>query len=197
MADTEPAIPSISVRLAITPPEYSRQTGDAGFPTFTIVATLAPSAPKPITLMTWPTAFNPQLALKRRDFTAQNISRDPPEDIRLEITKGPSRLPYQPRRGSSDQRYYVTLYPGRELTIAEQPFNLVKRVDGEGVCIFQPGNTYRLGISDSGSKTGLWWWGTTDDILYEAGGPPYRIHHLKGKGDISLISEPVDFTIVE
>ncbi|KAF7517124.1 hypothetical protein G7054_g13901 [Neopestalotiopsis clavispora] len=198
MSGSELAIPSISVDLAITPPEYSHQAGQDGIPSLSITATLAPSAPKPVTILTWPTIFNPSLALKRRNFTVQNISHDPPTPIKLEITKGPKRPAFQRRKGTSDEKYYITLHPGQKSTIAEQPLNIVQRTGSDGEThLFQPGNTYSLGVSEEGDKIRNWWWGTTDDVLDEVDGPPKDVSGIVGSGDILLSADLVHFKICE
>lgn len=187
---------SISIGLAINPPNYSHQAGESTVPRLSITATLAPTAPKPVTVLTWPTIFNPSLALKRRNFTVQDISHDAPVTINLEITKGPKRPGFQRRKGTSDEKYYMTLYPGRQLTVADYPLNIIKRTGRDGEThIFQPGHTYSLGISDEGSKVKTWWWETTDEVLDEVDGPSKDVSSLKGSGSILLTAEPAHFRI--
>ncbi|RYP73600.1 hypothetical protein DL771_003488 [Monosporascus sp. 5C6A] len=195
-AITDLAPPSVSVALAISPSTYKHGDSENVVPELSIIATLDSSTPKPVTLQTWPTIFNPGLALKRRNFTAQDISQDPPTNVRLEITKGPKRPGIQRKKGSRDEAYYVTLHPGQEVTVAKQPLNVVKR-SRDDAPVFRAGHRYSLGLSDEGRKVQTWWWGTTDDVLDEVGGPPKDVSGIKGKGDIVLIMEPVSFEIVE
>ncbi|RYP93281.1 hypothetical protein DL770_000570 [Monosporascus sp. CRB-9-2] len=196
-AVTDLAPPSVSVTLAISPSTYKHGDSENAIPDLSVTATLDSSAPKPVTLQTWSTVFNPGLALKRRNFTAQDISQDPPTNIKLEITKGPRRPGFQHKKGSNDERYYVTLYPGQEVTVAKQPLQIVKRTKDDAP-VFQAGHTYSLGLSEEGRKVQTWWWGTTDDVLDEVGGPPKDVSGIEGKGDIVLnMEEPVSFEIVE
>ncbi|KAI1400240.1 hypothetical protein F4819DRAFT_487777 [Hypoxylon fuscum] len=190
------APPSISVVLAISPSTYQHGDGEHAIPDLSITATLDASAPKPVTVQTWATIFNLDLALKRRNFIAQDISHDAPTNINLEITKGPKRPGFQRKKGSNDDKYYVMLHPGREVIVAEQPLNIVKRTK-EDVYVFQAGHKYRLRLSDEGKNVRTWWWGTTDDVLDEIEGPSKDVSGIEGQGNIVLIVEPVSFTIVE
>lgn len=201
MVETSPAVtnltpPSILVALAISPPTYKHSDSEKAIPELSITAILDSSAPQPVTLQTFSTIFNPQLALKRRSFTAQDISQYPPTNIKLEITKGPKRSGIQRKKGSADERYYVTLHPGQEATVAKEPLSIVKRIKDDAH-VFQEGRTYSLGLSDKGKKVQTWWWGTTDDVLDEVGGPPKDVSGIEGEGDILLIMESVTFEVVE
>lgn len=197
MPELEPTALSISVDLIINPPEYSHQDGESTVPSLFITATLAPTAPKPVTILTWPTIFNPTLALRRRNFAVQDITHDPPATVNLEITKGPKRPGFQRRKGARDEKYYLTLYPGQELHIADFPLNIVKRTTSdEETHLFESGHTYSFGISEEGSKVRTWWWGTTDEVLDEVDGPEKDVSGLKGTESILLISEPVKFRIL-
>ncbi|RYP21190.1 hypothetical protein DL765_002329 [Monosporascus sp. GIB2] len=195
-AVTDLAPPSVSVVLTISPSTYKHGDSENAIPDLSVTATLGSSTPKPVTLHTWPTIFNPGLALRRRNFTAQDVSQDPPTNIKLEITKGPKRRGFQRKKGSYDEKYYVTLRPGQEVTVAKQPLNIVKRTK-DGAPVFRAGHTYSLGLSDEGREVRSWWWGTTDDVLDEVDGPPKNVSGIEGKGDIVLNMEPVSFQIVE
>ncbi|KAI1454244.1 hypothetical protein F4805DRAFT_328691 [Annulohypoxylon moriforme] len=188
--------PSISVISTISPSTYKYGRDENSIPVLSLKATLDPQTPRPVTVQSWSTVFNPGLALKRRNFTVQDISQDPPTDINLEITKGPKRPGFQRRKGSNEEMYYVTLHPAQETTVAEHPLNIVERVKGD-VPIFQAGHTYRLGLSDEGKNVRTWWWGTTDDILDEVDGPPKDVAGIEGHGNIVLSMEPVTFEVVE
>ncbi|KAI2626110.1 hypothetical protein GGS26DRAFT_191598 [Hypomontagnella submonticulosa] len=188
--------PSISVVPTISPPTYKRGRGENSIPILSLKATLSPYAPSPVTIQSWATIFNLGLALKRRNFTAQDISQDPPVDINLEITKGPKRPGFQRKKGSDDEKYYVTLYPAQETAVAEHPLNIVERTK-DGIPTFQAGHTYKLALSDEGKNVRTWWWGTTDDILDEVDGPPKDVAGIEGRGNIILLMEPVTFEVVE
>lgn len=137
-------------------------------------------------------------------FFAEDITSEPPQSIKIEITKGPQRVGYQHRRGGFDEKYHLTLLPNSPVTVS-CPFNLVRRTqrhagesESEPRPLFQPKHRYRLGISDSGA-VGLWWWGTCDDVLDEEEGPSkdQEREALKGRGPIKVAAEPVEFSIDE
>ncbi|KAK9770176.1 hypothetical protein AB5N19_14178 [Seiridium cardinale] len=193
---TDITAPSIAVALVITPLTCSRAGGEDNIPELSVKATLDPSAPKPVTVLTWSTIFNPCLALKRRNFAAQDISQEPPTTIKLEISKGPKRAGFQRNRGSSDEKYYMTLQPGQEITAAIHPFDVIKRVRNNAF-VFEAGHSYRLELSEEGEKVSTWWWGTTNDVLNEVGRPPKDISGIRGVGEIVLSMEPVTFQIAE
>ena len=188
--------PSVSVVMAISPSTYKHGDSEDAIPKLSVIATLDSSTPKPVTIQTWSTIFNPHLALKRRNFTAQDISQDPPTDIKLEITKGPQRSEFQRRKGSNDKKYYVTLHPGQAVAVAKEPLGIVKRTKDDAP-VFQTGHTYCLGLSDEGKKVRTWWWGTADDVLDEVDGPPKDVSGIKGEGSIILLMEPVSFEITK
>jgi hypothetical protein len=135
--------PKISTTLSISPQDYIQ-----GEESPTLTLTLNLSSPAPITIFTYFGIFNPRLALKRRNFTINDISTDPPTPIKLEITKGGKRPGFQRRKGCRDEEYYVTLYPGVDCKI-QCPFNVVGRmVRATGLPVFQSGHRYRLGVSE-------------------------------------------------
>ncbi|KAK6062712.1 hypothetical protein SCUP515_13091 [Seiridium cupressi] len=179
---TDITAPSTAVALVVTP--------------LTCSPTLDSSAPKPVTVLKWSTIFNPRLALKRRNFAAQDISQEPPTTIELEITKGPKRAGFQRNRGSSDEKYYMTLQPGQEITTAIHPFDVIERVRNNAY-VFEAGHSYRLELSEEGRKVSTWWWGTTNDVLNEVGRPSKDISGIRGVGEIVLSVEPVTFQMTE
>lgn len=195
LGTVEPKTPSVAVAMAISPSTYSHADGEDAVPNLSISATLDSAAAGSVTLQTWPTIFNPSLALKRRNFTARDISQEPPKSINLEITKGPKRPGFQRRKGSDDEKFYLTLHPGQEIRIADQPLNIVKRVKDDAP-IFQASHTYSLELSDEGKEVRTWWWGTADDVLDEVDGPPKDVSSIEGKGAIILSTDPVQFDIV-
>ncbi|KAI0384446.1 hypothetical protein F5Y04DRAFT_229796 [Hypomontagnella monticulosa] len=190
------ASPSISVVPTISPSTYKHGEDEDSIPVLSLKATLDPNAPGPVTVQSWSTIFNLGLALKRHNFTAQDISRDPSADINLEITKGPKRSGFQRKKGSDDEKFYVTLHPARETAVAEHPLNIVKRTKGD-MPIFEAGHRYRLGLSNEGKNIRTWWWGTTDDILDEVDGPPKDVTGIEGCGNIILSMELVTFEVIE
>lgn len=103
--------PSISVVPPISPSTYKHGNDENSIPVLSIKATLDPFLSRPVTVQSWSTIFNPGLALKRRNFTAQDISQDPPTDINLEITKGPKRPGFQRKKRSDDEKYMAIQSP--------------------------------------------------------------------------------------
>ncbi|KAI1333604.1 hypothetical protein F5Y15DRAFT_340959 [Xylariaceae sp. FL0016] len=189
------ASPSIAVVATITPSTYKRGESENAIPILSIKATLDASAPKPVTVNTWHTIFNLGLALKRRSFTVQDLTQNPPANISLEISKGPKRPDFRRIKGSGDEKYYVTLHPAQETIVAEHPLNIVRRTENE-LPVFRAGHVYQIGLSEEGIMVRDWWWGTTDDVLAEVGEPPEDVSDIRGTGSIELLMEPVVFKVV-
>ncbi|KAG9656981.1 hypothetical protein KCU95_g11873, partial [Aureobasidium melanogenum] len=182
--------PTISTTLSLSSQIYVEQQT-------TLTITLNLTAPAPITIFTWPGIFNPQLALRRRNFTLHDMSTKPPTPIHLEITKGPKRPGFSRRKNNSDEKYYVTLYPGVDLEI-QYPFLIMHRnMPGTGLPRFQVGHRYRFGITDEG-KVKSWWWGTRDDVLLDDDDEPYDDDEAaRGESPIDIRAEPIEFVVKE
>jgi hypothetical protein len=188
---TTTTVPTISTTLSLSPQHHIQ--GEES-PTLTITLNL--SAPAPITIFTFFGIFNPQLALRRRNFTAHDMSTGPPIPINLEITKGGKRGGFQRRKGSRDERYYVTLHPGVDHQI-QCPFNVVKMTARvTGLPVFQGGHGYRLGITE-GEKIRRWWWGTLDDVLLDEEESYERSEPPGGEVPIDICADPIDFEVKE
>lgn len=87
--------PSISVHLAIDPPQFI--PGCQPTPTLSVTATS--HATVPITIFTWGDIFNLSLAQKRKNFTCLDPTTNAP--IRMEITKDPKRCGFLVTTASS------------------------------------------------------------------------------------------------
>ncbi|KAI1266002.1 hypothetical protein F5Y18DRAFT_34639 [Xylariaceae sp. FL1019] len=201
-SQTQP--PSINITLDISPSTYDQSDPD-NIPELTIKATLDSTTAKgPITILTYPTIFNPQLALKRRNFFVLDIteSLNAPRYVNLEITKGPNRAALQRRKGHTDERFYLTLHPGVEHTLSV-PFNVVRRQPldhslGNGLATekgFHAGHKYRLGVADESKDVKTWWWGTRDDVLDEKDGPVKDVSGMEGVGCVRIVAGTADFAV--
>ncbi|KAG9755845.1 hypothetical protein KCU73_g5209, partial [Aureobasidium melanogenum] len=182
--------PIISTTLSLSPQICIEQQ-----PTLTI--TLSLTAPAPITVFTWPGIFNPSLALGRHNFRLQDVSTEPPTPIHLESTKGPRRPGFSRSKNNSDEKYYVTLYPGMDLEI-QCPFLIMHRnMPGTGLPRFQVGHRYRFGITDE-EKVKSWWWGTRDDVLLDDDDEPYDDREAaRGEIPIDIHADPIEFVVME
>ncbi|CAJ2501535.1 Uu.00g043880.m01.CDS01 [Anthostomella pinea] len=201
--ESDNTAPSLEVALEISPSTYQQHDWE-GVPALSIRATLDPSVAGPITVMTFGTIFNPRLALQRRNFFAQEITSDPPRTVNFEMTKGPKRSALQRKKGSSDERHYITFHPGQEM-IVKQPFSIVRRSKTEvqvagsevGDRSFRVGHTYRFGVSEEGKEMKTWWWGTKDDGLDEPEGPCKDVANVQGEGLVRITAHTAEFTIAE
>lgn len=181
--------PTISTILSLPPDIYIEQQ-----PTLTI--TLKLTAPAPITIFTWPTIFNPRLALRRHNFRLHDVSTEPPTPIHLESTKGPKRPGFSYRKNNFDEKYYVTLYPGVDFEI-QCPFLIMHRdMPGTGLPRFHVGHRYRLRMTGE-EKVTSWWWGTKDDVLLDDDEPYDEHEAAEGENPINIHADPIEFVVEE
>ncbi|KAG9595126.1 hypothetical protein KCU77_g5782, partial [Aureobasidium melanogenum] len=181
--------PTISTTLSLSPQIYIEHQ-----PTLTITLNL--TAPAPITIFTWPGIYNPKLALRRHSFRLQDVSTEPSTAIHLESTKGPRRSGFSRRKNDSDEKYYITLYPGVDLEI-QCPFLIMHRnMPGTGLPSFQVGHRYRFGITDE-EKVKSWWWGTRDDVLLDDDEPYDDREAARGESPIDIHADPIEFDVKE
>lgn len=177
--------PSISVQLAIDPPQFIR--GSPPMPTLSVTATS--HATEPITIFTPGTIFNLNQAQKRRNFTCLDLTANTP--IQMEITKGGKRVAYRRAFGHHDERFFWTLDPEVSVTFTD---SFMPRVHQPPPNTF-PAHQYRLGVSDE--EVVSWWrHGRKEEVLAPAGttasldepsGPPIQLMPVA----------PVDFEIKE
>ncbi|KAJ5519384.1 hypothetical protein N7453_001806 [Penicillium expansum] len=85
MYDNAP--PSISIALAITPPNFPRSPSQP--PTITLTA--VSHYLEPITIFTQPTIFNLGLSQRRSNFICHDITTAETTSLHLNITKGRKR----------------------------------------------------------------------------------------------------------
>lgn len=183
--------PIISTKLSLSPQDY---TQGEELPALTITLNL--SSPAPITIFTYFGIFNPELALRRRNFTLQDVSTDPPTPINLEVTKGGKRPGFSRRKGSQDAKYYITLCPGVDHEIRSS-FFVVRRMEQEtSLPMLHIGHRYRLGVSE-GEKIREWWWGTVDDVLVGDEETHEEVKPARREVPIDICADPVDFEVKE
>ncbi|KAL9095586.1 MAG: hypothetical protein Q9165_002018 [Trypethelium subeluteriae] len=146
MAETLP--PSISVSLSIDPPSLALST------VVNLTVTAVSHASTPITVFTWPSIFNLDLAQKRANFTC------------VDLNTGPKRPGFSRELGGRDDAYFCTLEP-EELVRFKAPFKLASRM-GEGPHAVVPGHRYRFGVREGESVK---WWraGKREDVMSRPG----------------------------
>jgi hypothetical protein len=98
------APPLIAVTLAINPPNFKLGTD------VELSVTAVSNATFPVTIFTWPSVFNLELAQKRGNFVG--VDRDtgmklPMHDIQVQ------RRGFNHTLGGPDDKYHVTLEPGQ------------------------------------------------------------------------------------
>ncbi|KAF2239303.1 hypothetical protein EV356DRAFT_572743 [Viridothelium virens] len=156
MAETLP--PSISVSLSIDPPSFS--PGAAVNLTVTAVS----HAWTPITIFTWPSIFNLDLAQKWANFTCVDLNTAIP--LHLELTKGPKRPGFSRELGGRDDAYFCTLEPEESVTF-QASFKLASRTT-EGPHAIVPGHRYRFGVRE-GENVEWWRAGKREDVMSRPG----------------------------
>ena len=157
-----PSPPEIAISMAIDPPNFVPGCSEA--PTISITATS--HATQPITIFTWPTIFNLQLAQRRKNFTCVDLTSNTP--VFLELTKGPRRPGFSRTKGTGDDKYFFTLEPETPFTFKDS-FQLAFRPT-EGDLALAQGHRYRYSVSD-GEALHHWWYGRRDDIMAPKGQP--------------------------
>jgi hypothetical protein len=183
---TTPALPSISITLAIDPPSFA--PGAAVELSITAVS----HASTPITIFTWPNIFNLRLAQKHANFKCVDL--DTGEPLSMELTKGPKRPDFSHERGGIDDEYHITLEPGQPVKINES-FALAKRPTG-GPRSITPGHRYTFEVRD-GEQVGWWREGRREDVLVApAHFGQVKLNEASGEPIVLNIAGPVDFTVL-
>ncbi|THZ16933.1 hypothetical protein D6C90_09939 [Aureobasidium pullulans] len=148
---------AISVNIAITPASVV-----LGAPcSVTLSATLSYSSP--ITIYTWPTVINLDLAQVRKNFWCIDLSNND-EPVRLEFEKGGKRSGWISRvLGGKHDQFFVTLEPGKAVHITA-PFILTTRLNK----LLVAGHRYRFGFRE-GECVGNWMHGTRPEVMLPTG----------------------------
>jgi len=147
--------PLVSVSLELD--SYSFSQGEE----VELSITATSHASTPITVFTWPTIFNPSLALRRKNFECLDLDTNTP--LNLEKTKGGKRSGFVLRHGSADAEYCYTLMPEEPINFTA-PFMIINY---RGIV---PGHRYRFGVCQ-GEKIEWWAAGTKDEVLKAPGEP--------------------------
>lgn len=176
-----PAPPSVSLYISIDRSTCNVMSED--LPTLTISVTS--HASHPITACTYATVLNPQLALKRKNFSVFNLTTNQRVWTQLGELH---RTPLRRQLGHSDEKYFLTLLPETPITITH-PFSLVGRwkrrdpdkgltkipraINYKGEVFrsyLEPGHKYRFGVAE-GQGIGWWRYGTKEEVLAPPGAP--------------------------
>lgn len=196
--------PSLIITLSLHPETY---TYTSPIPP-TLSLQLTSHASRPLTFFTWNTPLDPPSALTQAHYAITDVTTNTPVPqamIRLQ------RVPISRARGSSDENYFLTLYPSTPVITSAgfsrgdgnkgprpQPKEVVVKgwdVDGEGREIrvrrstrgcgvdgLESGHTYRVDVKREAME-GIWWrWGEKEDFLVEEGSLDWNLSALKPEG---------------
>ncbi|KAM0719340.1 hypothetical protein Q7P37_005245 [Cladosporium fusiforme] len=177
--------PTISVTLSIKPTNFL--VGDE----VELSVTAVSHASECITILTWPTIFNLDLAQRRRNFKCVDL-KDPESEIRLALSAGPKRGAFNRARGSNDDKYFHTLEPEKPLVFSDT-FGIAHRAS-HGSPYFLPGHRYRFGVQEDEE---IRWWrkGTRDEVMTPEGSSG-GMGNASGKPIMLTNIEPIEFTIL-
>ncbi|KAG5756146.1 hypothetical protein H9Q72_001081 [Fusarium xylarioides] len=189
MSDNISMTPTISVSLSIDPPTFTRGSVSPPSATITITATL--HASEPITIFTWHTIFNLELAQRRKNFICTDLTTGLP--LQLETTKGPKRPQFSYELGGHDDQYFITLEPEKPTIITHR---FLRSAGLEGDRVFKPGHRYQLKVRDN--EEAEWWrYGKKEDVM----SPPGQSSPKEGCEDPSGLPirlspiDPVEFEV--
>jgi hypothetical protein len=192
------APPLIAVTLAINPPNFKLGTD------VELSVTAVSNATFPVTIFTWPSVFNLELAQKRGNFVG--VDRDtgmklPMHDIQAQ------RTGFNHTLEGRDDKYHVTLEPGQPLRF-NSPFSLAhgsrfreedQSSDSdlpEGHANLLPGHRYLLDIRKDYYDTYLWWKvGRKEDVL-DLPGQDRGGDWESGEPIVLSLDEPVEFKVL-
>ncbi|KAK6953571.1 hypothetical protein Daesc_005876 [Daldinia eschscholtzii] len=189
--------PKIDIEISLSSPTHCFTRPLA--PTIYLGLTLLPnpsppSSPNAITLYTEDTPLCPERALSRAGFTITDLTTHEP--IKLTNIRNVQRManPKRRTRGSLEEHYFLTLYPGkrvelsaefgrrgfrpqpwstvkigRELDEAGNPRNIRRSASVTGVDGLEPGHEYEIGLNTEDLKGIMWAPAAKEDILLERG----------------------------
>ncbi|KAL8686636.1 MAG: hypothetical protein Q9218_006968 [Villophora microphyllina] len=185
--------PKLSVELSLSTTTYSYSVPDP--PTLSL--TITSNADRPITLLTFQTAFHPRSGMTHDCFRIWDLTTDSAVKttaIRVQ------RMPLSRARGSGDEEYLLTLQPSMPTTVftrfarGNENMRPLCKAQAEkhreeairnktarrslfacGVDGLEPGHRYEVSVS----KTPLWWvWGTKEEILVDPGGTDWGLYNV-------------------
>ncbi|KAL8916909.1 MAG: hypothetical protein Q9208_008273 [Pyrenodesmia sp. 3 TL-2023] len=221
MADSSSSPPTIQLSISVDPSSYS--FADPHPPVLSV--TLLSQADLPLTLFTWLKPLNPATGLPQDGFLLTDLSTSPPSrvpqaSIRLQ------RLPVSRERGSGDDEYFVTAYPGTPVTIStgfatgggegwrkpqprhvkkaraldahRNPRNARRGTRGVGVDGLESGKRYKVEINSEKLESVWWKWGERDDILVEPGDSAWPLYAIeRSEGNVVFqVGDGVEFEIL-
>jgi hypothetical protein len=189
--------PSISVTLAINPPSFKLGT----YVELSVTAVLNANAKFPITIFTWPSVFNLELAQMRGNFVG--VDRDtgmrlPMHDIQVQ------RRGFSHTLGGPDDKYHITLEPGQPFRFNSSfylphgpPFREADSdLQEEGHADLLPGHRYLLDIRKDYYDAYLWWKkGRKEDVL-DLPGQDRGGDWESGEPIVLSLDEPVEFKVL-
>ena len=187
--------PSVSVMLAVNPPAF--KIGDP----VELSVTATNDASYPITIFTWPTIFNVELAQQRGNFIGSD--QDEGYDLPLHTIEVSRGKPCYTLGGKFD-KFFVTLEPGQPFKFNSSflmaqgppPYAVPEGLDwtsanenapdGTAYKYLLPGHRYLLDISDVYKDMPWWKIGRKEDVLnlpgqdrngsVPSGGPIFLTH---------------------
>jgi hypothetical protein len=175
--------PSISVTLALNPPILKENEA------VELSATVISHAPHPITILTYSSILNLDLAqtLQRSSGNIHCFDLDTDTPVRLQHRVSGRRNPISHKLDDSDSQYYHTLQPG-----VPYKFSYPCVVSCQELV---PGHSYCLSV-DAGETVEWWRYGTKEDVL-ESPGQVLPQHMLSPSGGpITLANTaPIKFTV--
>lgn len=182
--------PQVAIALSLSPTTY--RFSDPTPPELSLTVTSA--CPVPFTVFTWHSILWPKSALAQRGFVIMDLTKG------VEVMQTSIQLQHKPfsrSRGSADEIYYMTIYPGTP-TVISTPFGrgrdirpepkavaqrgweldeqgkemkIRRSVHAHGVDGLEAGHRYRLEVAPQ-KLQGLWWrWGTKEEVLVDRGSP--------------------------
>jgi hypothetical protein len=153
----------------------------------TLSATLSYSSP--ITIYTWPSVFNLNLAQRRKNFFCIDLSNDN-APVKLETTKGGKRSGHiSLELGGIDDEYFRTLVPEKPVDFTA-PLIVATRPNKPLVA----GHRYRFGMNE-GESILYWYEGTREQTMSP---PGQDAPAAKDMRTILLdVGPPIEFEVLE
>ncbi|KAH0386015.1 hypothetical protein KCU92_g2964, partial [Aureobasidium melanogenum] len=173
----------MSVTITITPSSVTLSRPCL----LTLSATLSYSSP--ITIYTWPSVFNLNLAQRRKNFFCIDLSNDN-APVKLETTKGGKRSGHiSLELGGIDDEYFRTLVPEKPVDFTA-PLIVATRPNKPLVA----GHRYRFGMNE-GESILYWYEGTREQTMSP---PGQDAPAAKDMRTILLdVGPPIEFEVLE
>lgn len=146
--------------------------------------------PSPITIFTWPTILNPDLAQSLGNFTCVDLA-DQQTDLYSADTPGPNRMILTRARGGQDEEFFHTLEPNKP-AVFSAAFGAAYAAS-HGSLVFLPDHRYRFGVQE-GSRIRWWKKGIRDEIMTPEGSSG-ALGKASGKPIMLTNIDPIEFSI--